>query len=99
LLKAADFDASKPSNLSAVKKDPFYNVSYEQAVNDPSIGRYFTSRKETMRCAFELEGGLGMAYHNRELRPFLEKMVKEFSPERVNLVLVFTTRSRPFARD
>lgn|GEM_PF-5523237 len=94
---AADFDAPKPSNLSAVKKVPFYNVSYEQALNDPSIGRegYFASRKETMRCAFEMEGGLGMAYHNRELQPFLEKMVQEFGPERVNLVLAFTIRSRP----
>jgi hypothetical protein len=36
-----------------------------------------------------------MAYHNRELQPFLEKMVREFGPERVNLVLAFTIRSRP----
>ena len=97
LPEAVDFDAPKPTNLSAPEKIPFYNVSYEEAVNDPSIGRqgYFASRKETMRCAFEMEGGLGMAYHNRELRPFLEKMVQEFGAERVNLVLACTIRSRP----
>lgn len=77
---------------------PFYNMPLKEAKSDPAIGwdAFFRSHNATVACKKEMDYGLETACHHKAVYQFMDRMNRQFGPERVKAVLAATIQHRDF---